>query len=76
MTKNFPNLFQLVGPNTVLGHNSIIFMIESQVNYILQLIDLVEKSGQHAIELNRKFKIPSMKECKTTSRYCMASWRM
>ncbi|HDJ7843163.1 TPA: flavin-containing monooxygenase [Acinetobacter baumannii] len=51
MTKNFPNLFQLVGPNTVLGHNSIIFMIESQVNYILQLIDLVEKSGQHAIEI-------------------------
>ncbi|MDA4924825.1 NAD(P)/FAD-dependent oxidoreductase, partial [Acinetobacter baumannii] len=51
MTKNFPNLFQLVGPNTVLGHNSIIFMIESQVNYILQLIDLVEKYGQHAIEI-------------------------
>ena len=64
MTKNFPNLFQLVGPNTVLGHNSIIFMIESQVNYILQLIDLVEKSGQHAIEIKPKFRIPSMKEYK------------
>uniref|UniRef100_UPI0013C35830 flavin-containing monooxygenase n=1 Tax=Acinetobacter pittii TaxID=48296 RepID=UPI0013C35830 len=51
MTKNFPNLFQLVGPNTVLGHNSIIFMIESQVNYILQLIRLVEESGQKAIEI-------------------------
>ncbi|MBM0875161.1 NAD(P)/FAD-dependent oxidoreductase [Acinetobacter pittii] len=51
MTKNFPNLFQLVGPNTVLGHNSIIFMIESQVNYILQLIQLVEESSQKAIEI-------------------------
>lgn len=31
----FPNLFMLVGPNTGLGHNSIIFMIECQVDYIV-----------------------------------------
>jgi cation diffusion facilitator CzcD-associated flavoprotein CzcO len=31
----FPNLHQLVGPNTALGHNSIIFMIEAQVRYVL-----------------------------------------
>ena len=43
-TKGFPNLFQLLGPNTVLGHNSVVFMIESQVNYILQLINKVEQS--------------------------------
>ncbi|MDM1247499.1 NAD(P)/FAD-dependent oxidoreductase [Acinetobacter sp. R933-2] len=48
-TKNFPNLFQLLGPNTVLGHNSVIFMIESQVNYILQLIHLVNKTKTQAI---------------------------
>ncbi|AXY56562.1 NAD(P)/FAD-dependent oxidoreductase [Acinetobacter chinensis] len=48
-TKNFPNLFQLLGPNTVLGHNSVIFMIESQVNYILQLIQLVHRSHCDAI---------------------------
>ena len=30
----FPNLFFLVGPNTGLGHNSIVFMIESQIAYI------------------------------------------
>jgi len=36
--KNFPNLFFIVGPNTGLGHNSMIFMIESQVNYIVQCI--------------------------------------
>lgn len=61
-TKGFPNLFQLLGPNTVLGHNSVIFMIESQVNYILQLIEAVEKSKTKAIvvkdvvqeEFNRK----------------------
>ena len=34
----FPNFFVLYGPNTNLGHNSIIFMVECQVRYILQLI--------------------------------------
>lgn len=48
-TKGFPNLFQLLGPNTVLGHNSVIFMIESQVNYILQLIEIVNKTATQAI---------------------------
>lgn len=48
-TKGFPNLFQLLGPNTVLGHNSVIFMIESQVNYILQLIQMVEKTQTQAV---------------------------
>ena len=30
----FPNLFMIVGPNTGLGHSSMIFIIESQVEYI------------------------------------------
>ena len=34
----FPNLFMLVGPNTNLGHNSLIFMIEAQVNYIVRAV--------------------------------------
>lgn len=34
----FPNLFMLYGPNTNLGHNSILFMIECQVGYILRCI--------------------------------------
>jgi cation diffusion facilitator CzcD-associated flavoprotein CzcO len=34
----FPNLFMMYGPNTNLGHNSIIFMIECQANYILQCV--------------------------------------
>lgn len=36
----FPNFFMLYGPNTNLGHNSIVYMIESQVNYILDAIQL------------------------------------
>ncbi len=35
----FPNLFMLYGPNTNLGHNSIIYMVEGQVGYVLRCID-------------------------------------
>jgi cation diffusion facilitator CzcD-associated flavoprotein CzcO len=34
----FPNLFLMYGPNTNLGHNSIIFMIECQAAYIVQAV--------------------------------------
>jgi cation diffusion facilitator CzcD-associated flavoprotein CzcO len=34
----FPNLFMLLGPNTVLGHNSVVFMIESQLSMILDYL--------------------------------------
>jgi len=34
----FPNLFLLYGPNTNLGHNSIIFMIECQVRYVVECL--------------------------------------
>jgi cation diffusion facilitator CzcD-associated flavoprotein CzcO len=36
----YPNLFFLLGPNTGLGHNSVVFMIESQVRYIASAIRL------------------------------------
>lgn len=42
-THGYPNMFQLVGPNTTLGHNSIIFMIEAQVHYIQQAIKLLNE---------------------------------
>jgi len=42
----FPNLFMLVGPNTGLGHNSIVFMIESQVAYVM---DCLRFMGEHGI---------------------------
>jgi cation diffusion facilitator CzcD-associated flavoprotein CzcO len=41
----FPNLFMLYGPNTNLGHNSIIFMIECQARYIRQCISLLAERG-------------------------------
>ncbi len=45
MTSGFPNMFQLVGPNTALGHNSIIYMIESQVNLIISCMQEMKKRG-------------------------------
>jgi cation diffusion facilitator CzcD-associated flavoprotein CzcO len=34
----FPNLFFLLGPNTGLGHNSVVLMIEAQMNYLISLL--------------------------------------
>ena len=34
----FPNLFLIVGPNTGLGHSSMVFMIESQIAYVMDAI--------------------------------------
>lgn len=46
----FPNLFMLVGPNTGLGHNSMVYMIESQLEFVLQHLDLMDASGARAVE--------------------------
>lgn len=40
----FPNMFMLVGPNTGLGHTSIVFMIESQVNYVMDALKLLNRT--------------------------------
>lgn len=34
----FPNLLLLLGPNTGLGHTSVVHMMESQLNYILDYL--------------------------------------
>jgi cation diffusion facilitator CzcD-associated flavoprotein CzcO len=34
----FPNLFLLYGPNTNLVHNSIVYMLESQIRYVVQAV--------------------------------------
>lgn len=41
----FPNLFILFGPNTGLGHNSMVFMIESQVRYVMNCLQTIEARG-------------------------------
>jgi cation diffusion facilitator CzcD-associated flavoprotein CzcO len=46
----FPNLFLLIGPNTGLGHTSMIYMIESQLVYILDCLRLMRQRGILAVE--------------------------
>jgi cation diffusion facilitator CzcD-associated flavoprotein CzcO len=38
----FPNLFLMTGPNTGIGHTSLVFMIESQIPYILGCLRTLE----------------------------------
>ncbi|HEY0276478.1 MAG TPA: NAD(P)/FAD-dependent oxidoreductase [Paenirhodobacter sp.] len=48
---NFPNLFIINGPNTGLGHNSIVYIIETQVDYILGALTHAEAAGASAIRV-------------------------
>lgn len=45
----FPNLFLISGPNTVTGHNSVIFSTEVQINYIAQLLQPLLNSQLDAL---------------------------
>jgi cation diffusion facilitator CzcD-associated flavoprotein CzcO len=46
----FPNLFLLVGPNTALGHNSIVYIIEAQLDYVLEALKLMDARDARSIE--------------------------
>ena len=46
----YPNLHFLLGPNTALGHNSVLYMIESQVRHILALRQTMAERGAIAVE--------------------------
>ncbi len=50
MMSGFPNLFLLLGPNTGLGHNSIIYMIESQVQLVLDTLRTMRRRGLRSVE--------------------------
>ena len=41
----FPNFFMMLGPNTGLGHSSMILMMESQAAYILGALEAMEREG-------------------------------
>jgi cation diffusion facilitator CzcD-associated flavoprotein CzcO len=50
---NMPNLFFLLGPNTGLGHNSVVFMIESQIHYVADAIKKCDKLAAEALAPTR-----------------------
>jgi cation diffusion facilitator CzcD-associated flavoprotein CzcO len=51
-TAGFPNFFMLYGPNTNLGSNSIIFMVECQVAYAVDCIDKLLTHGLRSLSVN------------------------
>ncbi|MBL4617142.1 MAG: NAD(P)/FAD-dependent oxidoreductase [Robiginitomaculum sp.] len=52
MVTGFPNTFFMLGPNTGLGHSSMILMIESQLQYIMQVLTTLkdEETAEPKIE--------------------------
>ncbi|MCU0680975.1 MAG: NAD(P)/FAD-dependent oxidoreductase [Polyangiaceae bacterium] len=50
----FPNLFLIVGPNTGLGHSSMVLMIESQAQYIVSAIETMRARSLKAVEVRRE----------------------
>lgn len=46
----YPNLFIINGPNTGLGHNSVVYIIEAQVDYILGALAYAEQQQVEVLE--------------------------
>ena len=47
----FPNLFFIMGPNTGLGHNSMVYMIESQIAYIADALRIMDRRRLRSVEV-------------------------
>jgi cation diffusion facilitator CzcD-associated flavoprotein CzcO len=47
----FPNFFMLTGPNTGLGHNSMVYMIESHIQYVLDALRTMDRHGIDVVEV-------------------------
>jgi len=50
----FPNLFLLYGPSTNLGSNSILFMLEGQIAFVLGALRAMDQGGVPALEVRRE----------------------
>ena len=49
-THGFPNMFFIVGPNTGLGHSSMVFMIESQIAYAIDALKQMRRDRLTSVE--------------------------
>jgi len=47
----FPNLFFLMGPNTGLGHSSMVYMIESQIRYTMDALTQMKRNGWRSLDV-------------------------
>jgi len=49
----FPNLFIVTGPNTGLGHNSLVYMIEAQLDYLMDALRTMDARGATRVEVRQ-----------------------
>lgn len=61
----FPNLFMLVGPNTGLGHTSMVVMIEAQVEYVLDCLRHMQRERIGAIDAREEAEIAFNRQLQT-----------
>jgi cation diffusion facilitator CzcD-associated flavoprotein CzcO len=47
----FPNMFMMIGPNATLAHNSMIYMIESHINYVASALRFLARPGVGTVEV-------------------------
>jgi cation diffusion facilitator CzcD-associated flavoprotein CzcO len=47
----FPNLFMLLGPNTGLGHTSVVFMVEAQMAHVMDAVRTMDEQELDTIEV-------------------------
>jgi cation diffusion facilitator CzcD-associated flavoprotein CzcO len=47
----FPNFFMLAGPNTGIGHTSLVYMIEAQFPYVLDALRLMKERGISSVDV-------------------------
>jgi cation diffusion facilitator CzcD-associated flavoprotein CzcO len=50
---NFPNFFMLLGPNTGLGHNSVVYMAEASMEQVMRAIQFAEKNDVASLEVRK-----------------------
>ncbi len=49
---DFPNFFMLYGPNTNLGHNSIVYMLESQIEHVMRCWKTMQATQTNTVEVD------------------------
>lgn len=50
----FPNFFMMIGPNTGLGHNSMVYMIESHIGYIAGCLRMLCRRGARTMQVREE----------------------
>lgn len=50
----FPNLFFIIGPNSLLGHNSMVHMIEAHIGYIADALATMRRRDLEAVQIKHQ----------------------